>query len=250
MEEHAPPEACHLIPMSSNAQVNNVLTKIDTKVKKLKTDGITLGDQEILRKDRLNLVWGEPSEVPESQGGQATKWRRGRARRAYTEIHKASEHLFLAVILAIPPTECAKTSFDNVLEHLLRIENYEPYRLNLSPATKRFFETIAAEHGFSGASSYLSFMQALFPQSEEPRQIQFAYSSIPLDNIEKLFEIMRKGIETSQQWTSERERGERASSFVTALIPTGEKDCCFTVNIGREDMMRGLRPLGLTQLKL
>jgi hypothetical protein len=61
---------------------------------------------------------------------------------------------------------------------------------------------------------------------------------------------MRKGVETSQRWTEERGRGEKTSSFVTALVPTGEKDCCFTVVVGRDDMMRGLRQLGLTQLKL
>jgi hypothetical protein len=61
---------------------------------------------------------------------------------------------------------------------------------------------------------------------------------------------MRKGAETSQRWTEERGRGEKTSSFVTALVPTGEKDCCFTVVVGRDDMMRGLRQLGLTQLKL
>lgn len=81
-------------------------------------------------------------------------------------------------------------------------------------------------------------------------EIQLAYSDIPLENIEKLFYIMRKGIETSKQWESERHRGAKTSSFVTALIPTGDKDGCFTITIGREDMMRGLRQLGLTQLKL
>jgi len=61
---------------------------------------------------------------------------------------------------------------------------------------------------------------------------------------------MRKGIETSHQWALEREREEKTSSFVTALIPTGDKDGCFTITIGREDMMRSLRELDLTQLKL
>lgn len=61
---------------------------------------------------------------------------------------------------------------------------------------------------------------------------------------------MRKGIETSDLWGEERQRGEGVSSFGTALIPTGDKDCCFTITIGREDMMEGLRRLQLTQLKL
>jgi hypothetical protein len=65
-----------------------------------------------------------------------------------------------------------------------------------------------------------------------------------------LFHVMRKGIESSQLWEEERQRGENASSFGTALIPTGDKDCCFTITIGREEMMEGLRQLGLSELKL
>lgn len=60
---------------------------------------------------------------------------------------------------------------------------------------------------------------------------------------------MRKGIETSDRWREERQRGDGVSSFATALIPTGDVDCCFTITIGREDMMEGLRRLQLTQLK-
>lgn len=81
-------------------------------------------------------------------------------------------------------------------------------------------------------------------------EIQLAFSDIPLQSVQKLFDIMHKGVETSKQWLSERERGQKTSGFVTALIPTGDKDCCFTITIGREDMMRGVRQLGLTQLKL
>ena len=81
-------------------------------------------------------------------------------------------------------------------------------------------------------------------------EIQFAYSDIPLENIEVLFHVMRQGIQTSQQWTAERNRGDKTSSFATGLVPTGDKDCCFTIIVGREDMMKGLRQLGLSQLKL
>jgi hypothetical protein len=60
---------------------------------------------------------------------------------------------------------------------------------------------------------------------------------------------MREGITTSQRWTEERERGQGTSSFVTAMVPTGELDCCYTIVVGREDMMRSLRQLGLDRLK-
>jgi hypothetical protein len=52
---------------------------------------------------------------------------------------------------------------------------------------------------------------------------------------------MRKGIETSKLWELERQRGEGVLNFVTALIPTSNKDCCFTINISREDIIEGLR---------
>jgi hypothetical protein len=137
-----------------------ILTKIDEKVKELNTNGITRGDQEILNQC-LTFNWA--NEKPDGKKGSATLWRNTRARRAYTEIQDANDHLFLIVILVIPPTECAKTSFDNILNHLTSLENYEPYRLSLR--SKRYFESTAAEQGFAGTRRYLSFMQALLPQS-------------------------------------------------------------------------------------
>lgn len=79
-------------------------------------------------------------------------------------------------------------------------------------------------------------------------EIQLTFSDIPLKSIEKLFQIIHKGVGTSQLWASERERNEKTSGFVTALVPTGDKDCCFTITVSRKDMMRGVRQLGLTEL--
>jgi hypothetical protein len=161
MEERTASEADHLIPLTSDAQINNALAKIDAKVNQLKSHGMTLGDEEVL-KDRLRFVWGEPS-APEGRG--STIWRKGRARRQYSRVQHANEHLFLATVLAVPPTECAKTSFDKVIEHLVRLDSYEPCYLNLGPVANGFFNSAAAEQGFSGSHGYLSFMKALFPQS-------------------------------------------------------------------------------------
>jgi hypothetical protein len=145
---------------SSDAQTDRVLSQINEKLMQLK-NGIGYGDRSVL-KTRLQITWGEANEdhsVP-----AATAWRKSRAREIYTEIGKASEHLFLPVILAITPTDCTKQSINNTLDHLLRIENYEPFHVNLGPAAKKFLETIAIEQGFSGNSGYLKFMRALFPQ--------------------------------------------------------------------------------------
>lgn len=63
--------------------------------------------------------------------------------------------------------ECIKKSFGNTIEYLNRLENYEQYRLKLSQAAKRFFESTAAGHGFASSRRYLNFMNALFPPNAE-----------------------------------------------------------------------------------
>jgi hypothetical protein len=147
---------------SSDAQIDKVLLQINEKSRELKTNGIAYGDRNLL-KTRLQITWAEGNEVQPVPG--ATTWRRSRAREIYTEIQEASEHLFLAAILVITPTDCSKKSINNILDGLLRIENYEPFHLNLSPTAKKFLETTAIEQGFSGNSGYLKFMRALFPLS-------------------------------------------------------------------------------------
>ncbi|KAF2818253.1 hypothetical protein CC86DRAFT_169389 [Ophiobolus disseminans] len=145
---------------SSNAQTDKVLTQINEKTRQLK-EGIAHDDQKLL-KTRLQITWKEAEEV---QFTGATAWRKSRARETYTRIQDVSEHFFLAAILVITPTHCTKKSFNNIVDGLLRIENYDPFYLNLSPTDKKFFETTAIEQGFSGNSGYLRFMRALFPQS-------------------------------------------------------------------------------------
>ncbi|XTI82730.1 hypothetical protein V2W45_1224298, partial [Cenococcum geophilum] len=56
-----------------------------------------------------------------------------------------NDHVFLAMVLVIPLTECAKISFNIVVEYLTHFKNYELYRLNLRPIDKKFLKLIAAE---------------------------------------------------------------------------------------------------------
>lgn len=81
-------------------------------------------------------------------------------------------------------------------------------------------------------------------------EIKFAYSQIPVENTDLFFQIMRKGVQSSNLRREEEERGERRSMFVTALVPAGDLDCCYTVTVGRQTMMDGLRRLQLTRLEL
>lgn len=147
---------------SSDAQIDIILRRIDERVRQLKMNNTSYEDREIL-KTRLQITWGEVSETQSLP--VATGWRKKRAREVYTEIQKMSEHLFLPAILVITPTECIKHSTKKVLNHLLRIENYEPFHLNLSSTDEKFIETTAVEQGFSGDRGYLNFMEALFPRS-------------------------------------------------------------------------------------
>ena len=118
--------------LNSNLQAE-LLVKIIEKVKELNTNNITRSDQEILS-HRLKLVWA--NDKVDGKKRSATLWRNTRTRHAYTEIQDANNHLFLAVILIIPPMEYSKTSFDNFLNRLISLDNYEPYHLNLSSAAK------------------------------------------------------------------------------------------------------------------
>jgi hypothetical protein len=157
--------AGRLTARTLNAQIDKFLDKIDKKSMQLKANGLTRGDQELLKDHRLKLIWGEPDEKPDGEGASATAWRRARARRIYGEIQDLSDCLFLAFVLVIPQTLCTRKSFSSVMEHLTRRESYEQYHLDLSPSTKKFFESAAAEQGFIANRRYLRFIQALFPQS-------------------------------------------------------------------------------------
>lgn len=145
-----------------------VLTQLEEKAALLRTRGLTRSDKGLL-KNRLNYVWGEVVDKPKS----ATTWRNARARRAYDDIQAANDHIFLAVVLIITPTQIGHKSFENVIEDIVRLESYDSYRLNLSTADRSFFESVAAEYGFAGDRRYVRFMRALFPQTwgDEPRRM-------------------------------------------------------------------------------
>ena len=157
--------------MSSDAKTNKFLAKINKKSEQLKTNDLTRDDEELLKNrrregelTRLELIWRDQDDI---QDPTATIWRRSRARQLYRKIQDLDEHLFLAFVLIISPTECITKSFSNTIEHLSRLQSYQPYRLKLSQAAKRFFESTAAHQGFANSSCYLKFMKALFPANAD-----------------------------------------------------------------------------------
>jgi hypothetical protein len=139
-----------------------MVAKINSKSDQLKSSGMTDDDRKILDK-RLSMVWGEP---PSGAKTKLSIWRWNRARQTYERIQDRSAYLFLAVILAISPTDCVTTVFKRVWEYLISLPSYRYYLLEINPAEKRFFESVAAEHGFMNANRYVNFMNDMFPQSK------------------------------------------------------------------------------------
>ena len=145
--------------MSHPEEVNTTIARINHQVADLQSHGLTRHHTEILR-NRLGFLWCEHDIEP---GSSSTKWRKERARRNYTDVQNLCQGLFLAAVLAISPTECARTSFDNVLEHFIRLDNYHSYCVTLSSNDKTNLESLAAENGFTNNLGYQKFMRTLFP---------------------------------------------------------------------------------------
>jgi hypothetical protein len=141
---------------------------IRNKVISLKSHGLSIQDRKILKDDR-RLLFAWIDDAPADHETSVTKWRRTRARKAYGTIQDANEHLFLAVILSITPTQCAKKKFDQVLECLIRLD-YEEFYFTLGSETKSFLESIAVEQGFAANRRYLAFIKSLFPRREPRRK--------------------------------------------------------------------------------
>lgn len=143
-----------------------IRTDIDNKIAQLQSpEGLTIDDQEIL-KERLAFLWGEPEEpdVP------STRSRHNRARAMYKMVQDASTHLFLAVLLAVPPTIAISPEFQSVFNQLLGLESYDMFRFQLDAKAQRFFATIAAEQGFTMKQSYKSLLDAMFSEPEARRE--------------------------------------------------------------------------------
>lgn len=140
------------------------MAKIIRKSGQLKSSRMTLDDRENL-KERFRFTW---TEAPDDAIATAvTAWRKTTACKAYQDIQDASDHLFLAVILAITPTKCSKPVFKKVKESFLSLKSYKIYQINLDFKEKHRFESTAVEQGFINNRRYLSFMNALFPQGQQ-----------------------------------------------------------------------------------
>jgi hypothetical protein len=152
--------------MSSSRTEGGRYQQIKSKVAELQLQGLTHGltadDQEVL-KERLVFIWRDPEMIPEAP---ATKSRQSRARRFYRMVQNSSNHLFLAVVLVVPPTVFVSRAFQPVLDRLIGIENDDEFRFQLNAKAQRFFESTAAEQGFATESSYISFMDSMFSAPE------------------------------------------------------------------------------------
>lgn len=143
-----------------DTEVRRIMGKIVRKTNQLKRTGMLPNDREHL-KERLRFAWTDPNSKKTTS---VTAWRKKKARKAYTDLQDANNHLFLVVILAVTPTECAIPAFKEVKESLICSKSYENYQLNVDFAEKHFFESMAAEQSFNNNHQYINFINSLFPQ--------------------------------------------------------------------------------------
>jgi hypothetical protein len=144
-----------------DTEARRIMGKIARKTNQLKRTGMLPSDREHL-KERLRFAWTDIHNSKETTS--VTAWRKKKARKAYTDLQDANNHLFLVVILAVTPTECAIPAFKEVKESLICSKSYENYQLNLDFAEKHFFESMAAEQSFNNNHHYINFINSLFPQ--------------------------------------------------------------------------------------
>ncbi|KAJ5144484.1 hypothetical protein N7526_001992 [Penicillium atrosanguineum] len=140
--------------------------KIVTKLAQLRTQGLTLDDQETIE-ERFTFLWKDFKAISNIS---STKSRHSRARSTYKRIQDASSHLFLAVILLVTPTNIIKSEVQVVLNKWINLDTYDECRFQLGVAAKRFLQTTAAELGFAGETLYIAFMQSMFPEQEARRE--------------------------------------------------------------------------------
>ncbi|KAL5365870.1 hypothetical protein BJX96DRAFT_180225 [Aspergillus floccosus] len=236
--------------VESQEALESTVNIINAKVQQLRSKGLTKNDQGILKNGRLWLVWGDHEEATKTSKISVTVWRRSRARRAYQEIQEASNHLFLAVVLSLTPTQCGKTAFQPILGYLTGLNNYDSFKFCLNSSAKATFETAAVEQGFTGNNRYLDFMQTIFPQ-QELRQIQFAYSLVKRDSIPSFLDTMLEGIYSSRLWSEEVIQGGDTSGCLTIFIPTREEeDGSCNIRVDRKVLMQAIHRFGMTKLKL
>jgi hypothetical protein len=241
------------------------IRKIFAKTTQLQSSGLHKEDRDIIKGNRLNIVWLE--HIGESVPSQ-TRWRQARARDNFREIREVSSHLFLAVVLTISPSVCFSSVFRPVISYLVGLEDYEEFRFSLGLKEKELFESVAAEQGYAGSALYLRFMREIFPEEERRRkytaqaiingltklffaEIQFAYGLVPRDDIKNFFNAIEQGTYNSIQWGQEISQGGSKTGCLTILIPTNQdQDGSCTIRVERKTLIQAIKRFKLEKLKL
>lgn len=240
----------HLCDMASVTVMNQVITfqnatqirsQIQVKVGELQQAGLTHKDQQTLN-NRLNFIWSDGLK----ECRPTTAWRHKEARRIYREIQDADAHLFLAVVLVITPTECVKPFVKDTLTSLTELDDYELYHFNLDLSAKRFFDSVAAEQGFTSNHRFSSFIQSLFPRALEPRHIQYAYSLVRSEDLPSFLETMLRGVYASKQHKDDMDHGSKTSAAMI-FVPTQEdQDGSCTLRVERNVLLEAIHTYRLT----
>ncbi|KAJ5215502.1 uncharacterized protein N7498_001909 [Penicillium cinerascens] len=141
--------------------------KIFAKITQLQSIGLIKDDKDIIERNRLSLIW---LEATSDSTPSSTKWRHSRSREKYREIEDVSSHLFLALVLTIPPSVCYTPNFQPVINYLVGLGDYKGFQFFLGLKEKEFFESVAVEQGYAGSPLYLDFMRTIFPGPESRRK--------------------------------------------------------------------------------
>lgn len=137
-----------------------VLKKVEPKAQVLSAE-LSPKDIQILT-TRLTFLWGpvQPN-ANEVARNEVTKWRHGRSRQVYEEVQDIDNHLFLAVVLSVNPTECAQRKFQPVVNHLRNLRHYEGYHFTPKESTTKALQALADNHHIANNSRYRRLMEGL-----------------------------------------------------------------------------------------
>lgn len=257
----------------ASVQDNAHFKKVENKVTQLQSVGLTTEDWEIIG-DRLKQVWLDPVQDSDQPTPPQTRWRKGRSQKNYRQIQENSNHLFLAVVLAVPPTVCSSSQFQPVLNYWIGLRDYKNFNFTLDVGVKERFELIAKGKGYAERPLYLEFMRKIFPEPEsrpESRpgrspniqstsifkiianlsltEIQYAYGLLPGNTLGSFLDTIEQGIYRSNQWAQEASQGGSRTGCLTIFIPTSQdQDGSCTIRVDRMTLMQAINKFKMTKL--
>ncbi|CRK14545.1 hypothetical protein BN1723_010378 [Verticillium longisporum] len=207
--------------METNNHMLEVLKKVQSKSKEL---GVELSSKELqVLKSRLTFLW----EPVQSDATDITKWRHRRSRRGYEEVQDIDNHLFLAVVLSVNPTECGQTRFQAVVNHLRNLGHYGAYHFAPKVSTVKALQTLSDKCHIANNSRYRRLMEEV-----TEAKIEFAFSQVPMEKLSLLSGFVMDAITTSSKFRQETAQGEPKTTCVNIFLRPREEDGSIVITAG------------------